>query len=112
MVQERLDVLHLAGKKIINNEHFVPEFYQFFDNMRTDKTGPAGYNIFHDTVLDTFPENFKAENPDLPVKLWTEYYLMCFGENLSLNVLLVSFTSTPLHTLLPPSGPSPVSARQ
>lgn len=29
---------------------------EFFNNMRTDKAGPAGYNILHDTILDKLPD--------------------------------------------------------
>jgi hypothetical protein len=36
------------------NHNLVPLIQEFFNDMRTDKTGLSGYNIFHDTILDKF----------------------------------------------------------
>src|SRR3989338_8079250 len=44
---EVLDILVLAGRKVIENGHLMPFAHQFVSKMGTDETGSSGDQVMH-----------------------------------------------------------------
>jgi hypothetical protein len=44
------DIFLVSREQVIQDYHFVLTVYEFFDNMRPDKSCPAGNNVFHGII--------------------------------------------------------------
>ena len=43
----RVDIVQRAGRQVIHHNHLMALSQQLVDDMRTDETGPAGYQYLH-----------------------------------------------------------------
>src|SRR4030042_853961 len=58
LITESGDVIHSAGNEIVHGDDFMPFFQKIFTDMRSEKTGAAGYQSpWHDYSPRAVEEN-------------------------------------------------------